>query len=147
MELQFKFWLIQGRQFVRTVIGQCRLCRRLESAGYSTQPSSPLPGFCTTMDYPFSYTGVDFVGPLYIKEGAATKKVYIALFYLWRVPSATCRFSSRSLDGDISQVLPSLLRPIWCASRHAVQQRENVQVCSQVTGGLVPCERGCSSSC
>ena len=68
-EVWSKFWIIQGRQFVRTVIGQCRLCRRLESVGYATQPSPPLPDFRTTMDYPFSYTGVDFAGPLYNEEG------------------------------------------------------------------------------
>ena len=55
-ELRSKFWISQCRQFVRTVIGQCRLCRRLESVGYATQPSPLLPDFRTTMDYPFSYT-------------------------------------------------------------------------------------------
>ena len=44
-ELQSKFWIIQGRQFVRIVIGQCCLCRRLESVSYATQPYPPLPDF------------------------------------------------------------------------------------------------------
>ena len=50
-ELPSKFWVVQGRYFVRTVVGQCRLCRRLEYVDYATQPSPPLPDFCTTMDY------------------------------------------------------------------------------------------------
>ena len=44
------------------------------------------------MDFPFSYTSVDFAGPLFVAEGAEMKKVYIALF--------TCRVS-RALYLDL----------------------------------------------
>lgn len=42
----------------------------------------PLPDFRVTEQPPFMYTGVDFVGPLYIKtQGLVTmKKVWICLF-------------------------------------------------------------------
>ena len=79
-ELRSRYWIIRGRQFVRKIVGQCTVCRRLESKPYAPEDSPPLPEFRTKVDFPFSYVGVDFAGPLFVREGADTKKVYIALF-------------------------------------------------------------------
>ena len=96
-ELRSRYWIIRGRQFVRKLIHDCRVCRRHEGVAYAPEISPALPEFRTTVDFPFSYTGVDFAGPLFVAEGAEMKKVYIALFtcgvsralYLDLVPDLT----------------------------------------------------------
>ena len=47
---------------------------------YKAPMALPSPEFRTTVDFPFSYTGVDFAGPLCVREGDDTRKVCIALF-------------------------------------------------------------------
>ena len=79
-ELRSKFWIIRGRQFVRKVIHKCVLCRRHDAKSYRPPDPPALPPYRVTEDYPFSYTGVDFAGPLYVKESQDVKKVYNALF-------------------------------------------------------------------
>ena len=72
------------------------MCRRHEGVADAPEISPALPEFRTTVDFPFSYTGVDFAGPLFVAEGTEMK-VYIALFtcgvsralYLDLVPDLT----------------------------------------------------------
>ena len=80
-ELRSKFWVPKGRQHVKKVISKCVVCRKLEGKAYSTPRSAALPEFRVTETPAFSKVGVDFAGPLYVKERTTTmKKVYIALF-------------------------------------------------------------------
>ena len=54
-----------------------------------------LPGFRVKKSSPFANTGVDFAGPLYIKDGKGMRKTYIALF--------TCSVTIHlELVGDLS---------------------------------------------
>ena len=81
-EIRSKYWIIKGRQFVRKIIHQCFICRRLEGQPYSLPLPPLLPEFRAKELPPFSYTGVDFAGPLYIKtQGLVkTRKVWICLY-------------------------------------------------------------------
>ena len=42
--------------------------------------TNQLPSFCVNQSRPFQYTGVDFTGPLHIRNGKEEKKAYITLF-------------------------------------------------------------------
>ena len=80
-ELRSKFLVPKDRQHVKKVISKCVVCRKLEGKAYSTPRSAALPEFRVTEAPAFSKVGVDFAGPLYVKERTTTmKKVYIALF-------------------------------------------------------------------
>ena len=80
-ELRSRFWITQGRQFVKKIIKPCVTCKRLEGKSYGTPPIAPLPDFRVTKSPPFYSTGVDFAGPLYIKgSDGKMNKAYIALF-------------------------------------------------------------------
>ena len=80
-ELRSKFWVLKGRQHMKKVISKCIVCRKLEGKAYSTPRSAALPEFRVTEVPAFSKVGVDFTGPLYIKERTTRmKKVYIGLF-------------------------------------------------------------------
>lgn len=71
----------KGRQMVKGVVGKCVTCKRLEGKAYSAAPVASLPKFCVREAAPFSKVGIDFVGPIFVKDCAnGSNKVYIALF-------------------------------------------------------------------
>ena len=69
-----------GRQ---AVIRKCVTCKKMDSVAC---PVVRPPDLLTTRvsdDPPFSHTGVDFVGPLYVRspdESTSSMKIYICLF-------------------------------------------------------------------
>ena len=83
-ELRSRFWLTKGRQVIRKQIYNCVVCRRYEGRSYKVEPSSDMPEFRFKEGYPFSSTGVDFAGPLFVKtvfgREIQVSKVYICLF-------------------------------------------------------------------
>ena len=81
-ELRSAYWLIRGRQFVRKVIHSCLTCRKLEGRPFQSVPSPPLPEYRVRQSRPFCYTGVDFAGPLYVKQSVISerRKVWLCLY-------------------------------------------------------------------
>jgi len=67
-ELRSRFWIVQGRQSVRKLLYECVVCRRLEGKPFVASPPPPLPEFRVKEGPPFTYVGIDFVGPLYVKS-------------------------------------------------------------------------------
>ena len=76
-ELRSKFWISRGRQFVKTVLSKCTVCKRFSSRPLSGPPPPPLPDFRVQEAPPFSFIGVDHAGPLYLRN---REKVWICLF-------------------------------------------------------------------
>jgi len=66
-EIRSKYWIIKGQQFVRQIIHTCVICRKLEGLPCTLPASPPLTDFRFTEQPPFTHTGVDFAGPLYVK--------------------------------------------------------------------------------
>ena len=68
-----------GRQTVRDVISACATCKKLEGRSYNAPPHLPLPD-----EFAFSQVGVDFAGPVYLREAFFKSKevfkAYVALF-------------------------------------------------------------------
>ena len=67
-QLRTRFWIIRGRQFVKKTIAACTVCRRCEGRGYRVPPQADLPEFRLSQEPAFTGVGVDYAGPLYIKE-------------------------------------------------------------------------------
>ncbi|XP_037944278.1 uncharacterized protein LOC119677081 [Teleopsis dalmanni] len=76
-----KYWIIQGRQLIKNIVGQCIVCKRIRCKSANEQ-WSVLPTERITTARPFKTTGIDFAGPLYIKIERENyqEKVYINLF-------------------------------------------------------------------
>ena len=53
---------------VKSIINKCVLCKKLEGRPYGTPPTSQLPGFRLSDEFAFTSIGVDFAGPVYIKD-------------------------------------------------------------------------------
>ena len=81
-EIRTKFWIVKGRILVRSVIYHCVVCRRFEGPACCAPPPPPLPKFRLREEPPFSFTGVDFAGPLYLRSFGLTaaSKVWICFF-------------------------------------------------------------------
>lgn len=77
-----EFWPISGKTLVNYVCRNCVNCFRLSPTPV-VQPHGQLPKARTVPSRPFSTTGVDFCGPVFLKpvhRRAAPQKVFIAVF-------------------------------------------------------------------
>ena len=80
-----RYWILHGRQSVKRTLRKCVTCKRLEGKPYPTPKTPQLPAWRTSDEPPFTYTGLDFAGPLNVKESSkraeqSSEKSYIALF-------------------------------------------------------------------
>ena len=94
-----RFWILRGRQAVKQVLKRCVTCRRLEGLPYSSYEIVPdLPRVRVSEDPPFTHTGVDFAGPLFVRGNvclftcASTRAVHLELTpnltvdsFLWEI--------------------------------------------------------------
>ena len=72
--LREKFWIPNERSAVRKVVRSCMTCKK-QRAATMEQMMSALPAFRTTAYEPcFTYTGVDYFGPLNVKKGRSVVK-------------------------------------------------------------------------
>ena len=74
------YWIIKGRSAVRRVIRDCFLCKKFGAIkGEQLMANLPkervIPG-----DPPFTHVGVDYFGPLYVRQGRSSVKRYGCLF-------------------------------------------------------------------
>ena len=75
-----KFWILKATSAVRRVINNCVHCRR-RNAKPGQQIMAELPSVRLQIDsHPFAYTGVDFFGPLIIRQKRSNIKRYGCLF-------------------------------------------------------------------
>ncbi|XP_065356009.1 uncharacterized protein LOC135950390 [Calliphora vicina] len=78
-----KFWIVSGNQLAKSIIHKCIQCFRY-SAKTSQQVMGNLPYVRLNVTRPFKYSGVDYTGPIDIKNStlrsAVVSKGYICLF-------------------------------------------------------------------
>ncbi|XP_055632604.1 uncharacterized protein LOC129773080 [Toxorhynchites rutilus septentrionalis] len=77
-----RYWPINGRRLIRSVIRNCFRCARASPVP-ANQQIGQLPVSRTTPSRPFTVTGVDYAGPVYLKpvhRKAAATKAYICIF-------------------------------------------------------------------
>ena len=78
--LRQTFWIIKGAVTVRKVLGQCLLCKR-RNATPGKQLMADLPADRVTPSHPpFSFSGIDYFEPFYVKQGRSTGKRYGCVF-------------------------------------------------------------------
>ena len=80
-ELRSQFWILKGRSVVKGILRRCTVCRKFEGSTYCAPPPPPLPQFRLEQAPPFSHTGVDFAGPLYVRQpDGISSKAWICLY-------------------------------------------------------------------
>ena len=94
-------------------IFRCTLCRRFESQAYKA-PAPPPPPIRVQTEPPFTYTGVDFAGPLYVKTNDpipnSDKSLDLPLHLLCH-QSCKPRFSAQSVHSYLSELILMILPP------------------------------------
>ncbi|KAL1448295.1 hypothetical protein WDU94_003587 [Cyamophila willieti] len=78
--LRQRYWITGGRRIIRTVLNTCVTCKRYTSKHIQTK-ATPLPIDRVRDAQVFEVAGVDFAGPLFIRnDSGETKKVWVCLF-------------------------------------------------------------------
>ena len=78
-QIRDRYWIPQERAIVRNVIYHCGICRKNHDGPFKMSKMSPWPAEKLSESGPFTYTGLDYLGPFYIKQNPS-KKVWICLF-------------------------------------------------------------------
>ena len=80
-ELRSNFWIVRGRYFIRSLLFRCTVCKKFEGKPYKVPQAPPLPNYRVKEAPAFSYIGLDYVGPLFVKSTSdEERKVWICLF-------------------------------------------------------------------
>ena len=117
VELRSKYWVTKARNLVRHVIHGCaRPCRRLESKAFKSVERPPLPYFRVRQSFPFANTGLDYLGPMAVRQvfdenNTNMHKVWVVLYtcavtravHLDLVPNTSASAFIRSLKRFIGR--------------------------------------------
>ena len=74
------YWITSICQCVGKLLRRCVICNKLKRKPFHAPDPPPLPKVCVTESPPFTFTGVDFTGALYIEDRGGEIKVYICIF-------------------------------------------------------------------
>ena len=75
-KFQSRYWTPRARTLIKRALKDCTVCKRHSPPSYALHEGN-LPDFRVNFSHPFSTTGVDHAGPLYVQSG---EKVYVLLF-------------------------------------------------------------------
>lgn len=64
--LRENYWVLHGREATKRIVKECVISRKFEGVPLKPQSIPDLPNMHVSDALPFTYTGVDFAGPLYI---------------------------------------------------------------------------------
>ena len=65
---------------MKSILRNCVTCHKIIGRPYAAPDPPPLPQLRTQDVHPFTFTGVDFTGALYVQQGKEEVKVYLCLF-------------------------------------------------------------------
>ena len=57
----------QYRKVAKSVIKKCLICYKQQSERFGLLPMAPLPQIRVNFTFPFPHTGVDFIGPVFVR--------------------------------------------------------------------------------
>ena len=79
-QIRHQYWIPSGRREVQKVIRECRRCRKALGGPYLMPKMPSWPTSRMLSSAPFSFTGLDYLGPLYIKDNEKISKCWVCLF-------------------------------------------------------------------
>ena len=79
-ELRSRFWVPMGRQCLKKIIKPCLRSKFLDSMAFNAPVPAPLPEFRITEAPAFAQVGIDYAGPLFVKDNGEIGKVCFCIF-------------------------------------------------------------------
>ncbi|XP_049866576.1 uncharacterized protein LOC126367197 [Pectinophora gossypiella] len=79
-EIRQRFWLLRLRNTVRTVANRCLQCRIRKAAPLNPPTGDLPPQRLAHHQRPFTFTGLDYFGPVNVTVGRRHEKRYVALY-------------------------------------------------------------------
>ena len=77
LNIRRQYLIPRGRHLVRQVISKCVTCKKACGKFYPAPASPALPDFRVSQSDPFTNSGIDFAGPVTVREGSQSRKGYI----------------------------------------------------------------------
>ena len=87
-QLRSRYWVVRGRQAVKSVVSKCLRCTYYDTRPYDSPPTAQLPAMRVAGESAFSNLGIDYAGPLLVHDvynRSSLQKAYILV--------ATCALS------------------------------------------------------
>ena len=78
-QLRQEYWIPQGRAEVRRIIHQCVTSKRHNGPSFCLPNMPPWPKERVSKAKPFTYVGLDYLGPIQVKEGNGVVKMWVCL--------------------------------------------------------------------
>ena len=75
-----KYWIPSARQRIKSILSQCVVCKKIGGQPYTNLNPPSLVKSRVSLSDPFTITGVDFTGALYVCTTEGESKVYLCLF-------------------------------------------------------------------
>ena len=95
LHIRRSYWITQIHTAVKTYVYRCVTCKKVQGRPYRTPITPPLQKWRVSQTAPFSVTGVDYTGEIWVTENGERRKVYICLF-----TCAVCRAIHLELVND-----------------------------------------------
>lgn len=106
-----EFWPLRGKDLVNFICRKCSTCFRHRPVPIN-QPIGQLPKTRTIPSRPFTVTGVDYCGPMYMKpvhRRAASEKAFIAVFICFATKAVhlelVCNLSTEAFIGALRRFI------------------------------------------
>ena len=84
VQVRMKYWIPKGWSEVKWVLTKCNVRQKYQGGPFRMPSMSPWPKNKVIRSLPFQYIGLDYFGPLYIKQTdenhADRRKVWVCLF-------------------------------------------------------------------
>ncbi|GFV06486.1 integrase catalytic domain-containing protein [Trichonephila clavipes] len=142
-----RYWIPNGRSFIRQVLNNCLLCKRLKKQACQ-QLMGELPVERITPSRPFSKVGVDYAGPLITKPNVPKSKTKLNCNYdpqapplQWKLGRINCTHpgpdlrvqvvSIRTQDGEIQRPISKVTLLLPAGENVQVSQDYNSKSCHQ----------------
>ena len=78
--IRIKYWIPQGRSEIKKILRKCLICIRHQGGPYRLKPMAPWPKSKVCESPAFTNIGIDYFGPLYVKNGNSFKKNWVCIF-------------------------------------------------------------------
>ncbi|CAB4034964.1 RNA-directed DNA polymerase from mobile element jockey [Paramuricea clavata] len=110
-QVRSRYWIVRGRQVVKKIIARCLTYKPLEGKSYEVPPAPPLSEYRLDNDVAFSRVGVDYAGPLFVKNiYSKDSKMYKAYIVLYTCASSRAVYLDLAVDATSETFIRSFKR-------------------------------------